>query len=67
MEVTRRRRRREHGRPTGRRAGADEILVSVETATAAGLDPTLDRTRLELKTKALANEVVTLRVTPELA
>jgi hypothetical protein len=46
-------------RPTGRRAGAGEILVCVDTATAVRLDPTLDRTRLKLKTKAPANEVVT--------
>jgi hypothetical protein len=46
-------------RPTGRRAGAGEILVCVDTATAVRLDPTLERTRLKLKTKAPANEVVT--------
>jgi adenylate cyclase len=43
-------------------AGPGEILVSVEAATAAGLDPDLPRRSLELKGKAEATDVVTLRV-----
>lgn len=43
-------------------AAAGEILVTVEAATAAGLDPTLERRKLELKGKQLVTEVVTLRV-----
>jgi adenylate cyclase len=43
-------------------AGAGELLVSVEAATAAGLDGSLDRRRLELKGKGAPTEVVTLRV-----
>jgi len=43
-------------------AGAGEILVSVEAATAAGLDPTLERRMLDLKGKAEATEVVSLGV-----
>jgi adenylate cyclase len=45
-------------------AGAGEILVSVEAASAAGLDPGLERRSLELKGKAEATEVVSLRVGP---
>jgi len=45
-------------------AGPGEILVSVDAATAAGLDPGLERRSLELKGKAEATEVVSLRVAP---
>ncbi len=45
-------------------AGAGEILVSAEAATAAGLDPNLERRSLELKGKAEATEVVSVRVAP---
>jgi adenylate cyclase len=44
-------------------AQAGEVIASVEAATAAGLDPTLDRSRLALKGKQQAVEVVTLRLT----
>lgn len=43
-------------------AGTGELLVSVDAATAAGLDPGLEQRPLELKGKALATDVVTLRV-----
>jgi adenylate cyclase len=43
-------------------ATAGEILVSVEAALAAGLDPALERRSLELKGKQLATDVVSLRV-----
>jgi adenylate cyclase len=45
-------------------AGAGEVLVTTEAATAAGLDPELERRRLELKGKQEPTEVVTLRVGP---
>ena len=45
-------------------ATAGEILVSTDAATAAGLDPTLERRSLALKGKEFATEVVTLRVAP---
>jgi adenylate cyclase len=45
-------------------AGAGEVLVTTEAATAAGLDSTLERRRLELKGKQEVTEVVTLRVGP---
>jgi adenylate cyclase len=45
-------------------ATAGEILVSADAATAAGLDPSLERRSLELKGKAEAIEVVTVRVLP---
>jgi adenylate cyclase len=45
-------------------AKAGEVLVTVEAASAAGLDPNLERRSLELKGKAMATEVVTLRVSP---
>jgi class 3 adenylate cyclase len=45
-------------------AGAGEILVSAAVATAAGLDPDLERRSLELKGKTEATEVVTVRVGP---
>jgi adenylate cyclase len=41
-------------------AAAGEILVSAETATAAGLDSTLARKRLELRGKHQITEAVTL-------
>jgi len=43
-------------------AGAGEILVTVDAARAAGLDPDLERRSLELKGKAAVTEVVTLKV-----
>src|SRR5918999_4617222 len=43
-------------------ARAGEILVSAETARAAGLDPGLEHRRLELKGKEGTTEVVTLTV-----
>lgn len=43
-------------------AGAGEILVTADAAAAAGLDPGLERTPLELKGKRLVTKVVTLRV-----
>jgi adenylate cyclase len=43
-------------------AAAGEILVSTDTAVAAGLDPALQRRSLELKGKELPTEVVSLRV-----
>lgn len=43
-------------------AGAGEVLVSVDAATAAGLDPKLDRRSLALKGKQDEVEVVTLRL-----
>ena len=43
-------------------AAAGEILVTTDAATAAGLDPGLERRHLELKGKQLTTEVVSLRV-----
>ncbi|MBA3235234.1 MAG: adenylate/guanylate cyclase domain-containing protein [Chloroflexi bacterium] len=43
-------------------AGTGELLVSTDAATVAGLDPDLERRSLDLKGKAQATEVVTLRV-----
>jgi adenylate cyclase len=43
-------------------AGAGEILVTTDAATAAGLDPALERRHVELKGKQVATEVVSLRV-----
>lgn len=45
-------------------AAAGEILVTVDAARAAGLDPALERRSLELKGKAEATDVVSLRVGP---
>ena len=45
-------------------AQAGEVLVTRQAASAAGLDPTLERRSLELKGKAEATEVVRLRVQP---
>ena len=50
---------------TARLAGAaeaGEVLVAVDAATAAGLDPGLERRSLALKGKELTTEVVSLRV-----
>jgi adenylate cyclase len=41
-------------------AGSGEVLVSVEAAAAAGLDPTLEHRRLDLKGKGAPTEVVAL-------
>jgi adenylate cyclase len=45
-------------------AGPGEILVTAQAAEAAGLDPSLERRRLELKGKVEATEVVSLRIGP---
>jgi adenylate cyclase len=45
-------------------AGAGEVLVSASSANAAGLDPSLERTSLELKGKQQPTEVVRIRVAP---
>ena len=45
-------------------AAAGEVLVTIEAAAAAGLDPTLDHRSLELKGKVETTEVVTLRIAP---
>ena len=42
-----------------------EIIVSTDAATAAGLDPTLERRSLALKGKESATEVVSLGWSPE--
>jgi adenylate cyclase len=46
-------------------AGPGELLVTAEAAAASDLDPGLERRSLELKGKALATEVVSVRVVPE--
>lgn len=43
-------------------AGAGEILVSAAAATAAGLDPALERRSLQLKGKQESTQVVSLRL-----
>jgi adenylate cyclase len=43
-------------------AAAGEILVTAAAATAAGLDPSLERRQLELKGKSAPTEVIALRV-----
>jgi class 3 adenylate cyclase len=43
-------------------AGPGEVLVSADAATAAGLDPTLERRSLALKGKSTDTEVVSLHV-----
>jgi adenylate cyclase len=43
-------------------AAAGEVLVTTTAATAAGLDPALERRSLDLKGKESATEVVSLRV-----
>jgi adenylate cyclase len=45
-------------------ADRGEVLVTAAAATAAGLDPALDRRRLELKGKQELTEVVALHVAP---
>jgi len=45
-------------------ARAGEILVTIEAAQAAGLDPTLERRALDLKGKATVTEVVSLTFSP---
>jgi adenylate cyclase len=45
-------------------AQAGEVLVTVDAARAAGLDPSLEVRSLELKGKQLPTEVVTLRLAP---
>ncbi|HET9497218.1 MAG TPA: adenylate/guanylate cyclase domain-containing protein [Candidatus Limnocylindria bacterium] len=45
-------------------AGPGEILLTVTSAEAAGLDPSLERRSLELKGKQEATEVVSLRIGP---
>ena len=45
-------------------AGPGEILVATHAATAAGLDPSLERRSLELKGKTETTEVVSLRIGP---
>ena len=47
-------------------AAMGEILVTEDAAVAAGLDPALERTTLELKGKRLLTKVVTLRVDSEI-
>ena len=46
-------------------AAAGEVLVTVEAAVVAGLDPALQRRSLELRGKQLATDVVSLIVAPE--
>jgi len=46
-------------------AGAGEILVTADAASAAGLDLNLERRSVDLKGKEQAVEVTTIRVTPE--
>lgn len=46
-------------------AAAGEILVTIETAAAANLDPGLERRQLELKGKQAVTEVVSLGVEEE--
>ena len=50
--------------PLASAARGGEVLVTTEAATAAGLNPQLQRRRLELKGKQLLTEVVTLTVAP---
>jgi class 3 adenylate cyclase len=45
-------------------AAPGEILVATKAAEEAGLDPGLERRRLELKGKTEATEVVSLRIGP---
>ena len=48
-------------------AQAGEILVTIEAAQAAGLDPTLEHRALDLKGKATPTEVVSLTFSPQAA
>ena len=43
-------------------AAAGEVLVTIDAASAAGLDPELERRSLELKGKQLTTEVISLNV-----
>ncbi|MBW3613406.1 MAG: adenylate/guanylate cyclase domain-containing protein, partial [Chloroflexi bacterium] len=45
-------------------AGTGEVIVSVDAANAAGLDPNLERRTLELKGKSLGTDVVSVRIGP---
>ena len=51
----------------GAAARAGEVLLTVETALAAGVDPALERRSLDLKGKSTATEVVSLQVGPAAA
>lgn len=46
-------------------AAAGEVVVTVDAATAAGLDPKLERRSLQLKGKQSATEVVSLNIGPD--
>jgi class 3 adenylate cyclase len=46
----------------GGAAKAGELLVTVEAAEAAGLDPSLERRSLDLKGKSTATDVVSVTV-----
>ena len=46
----------------GSAAAAGEVLITVETAAAAGIDPGAERRSLDLKGKSTPTEVVSLRV-----
>jgi adenylate cyclase len=48
-------------------ARAGEVLVTIEAAAAAGLDPSLERRSLDLKGKATATEVMTLTFSAQAA
>jgi adenylate cyclase len=48
----------------GGAAKAGELLVTADAASAAGLDPSLERRSLDLKGKSTATEVVTMTVAP---
>ena len=48
----------------GAAAQAGEVLMTIETALAAGVDPGLERRSLELKGKSISTEVVSLRIGP---
>ena len=48
----------------GAAAEAGEILISAQAASAADLDPSLERRTLDLKGKSLGTEVVSLRIGP---
>lgn len=48
----------------GAAAGTGEVVVSVDAATAAGLDPDLERRTLDLKGKSLGTDVVSVRIGP---
>jgi adenylate cyclase len=48
----------------GAAARAGEVLMTVEAATAAGIDPTLERRSLDLKGKSAPTDVVSMTVGP---